>query len=300
MSLAECLHLVFVSEHKLTSIIVYTIISNKVLVWVVHLIGDMENTTTIWGYWGEFLFCWPRRCQPDSMLFDVLGVNVGNLCLHWSLLSRLPSSGHCVLWTMHVSLVKINPPVHSTRFRITIGGSWRNHRLWWQHLAEGPSYLIKLTKCGLQSQLRDRKIRVRIATILSDEFYPEEGVPTGGVLAVTCFGLKINEFPSCIARDIFRALFVDDLVICFRGRSLDTIERHLQQAVDAIQECATRNGFKFAAQKCKVKHFTAALSRVHKPPAIRIGNTLCQWRSQQSSSGCGGTRAFPLRSTSVC
>ena len=98
--------------------------------------------------------------------------------------------------------------------------------------------------------LRDHRIRVRIGTILSDEFYPEEAVPTGGVLAVTCFDLKINELPSCIARDIFRALFVDDLAICFRGHFLDTIERHLQQAVNAIQEWTTRNGFKFAAQKC--------------------------------------------------
>ena len=48
--------------------------------------------------------------------------------------------------------------------------------------------------------LRDRRIRVKIGTTLSDEFYPEEGVPTGGVLAVTCFGLKINELPSCIAK----------------------------------------------------------------------------------------------------
>ena len=108
----------------------------------------------------------------------------------------------------------------------------------------------------------------------SDEFYPEEGVPTGGVLAVTCFGLNINDLPSCIAKDIFKALFVDDLAICFRGRSLDTIERHLQQAVNAIQEWATRNGFRFAAHKCKVIHFTAPRSRVQRPPIVRIGNTL--------------------------
>ena len=82
--------------------------------------------------------------------------------------------------------------------------------------------------------LRNRRIRIRIGTILSDEFQPEEGVPTGGVLAVTCYGLKINELPSCIARDVFRALFVDDLAICFHGRSLDTIETHLQHAVNAI------------------------------------------------------------------
>ena len=55
--------------------------------------------------------------------------------------------------------------------------------------------------------------------------------------------------------------------------SLDTIERHLQQAVNAIQEWATRNGFRFAAHKCKVIHFTAPRSRVQRPPIVRIGNT---------------------------
>ena len=48
------------------------------------------------------------------------------------------------------------------------------------------------TACFVSEYLRDRRIRVRIGIIVSDEFYPEEGVPTGGVLAVTCFGLKIN------------------------------------------------------------------------------------------------------------
>ena len=115
--------------------------------------------------------------------------------------------------------------------------------------------------------LRDRRIRVRI-----DGFYTEEGVPTGGVLAVTCFGIKINELASHIAMDIFRALFV--LAICFCGRSLDTIERHLQQSVSAIQEWATRNGFRFAAHKCKVVHFTAPRHKATRPPTITIGDTL--------------------------
>ena len=91
---------------------------------------------------------------------------------------------------------------------------------------------------------------------------------------VSCFGLKINELPSCIAKDIFKALFLDDLASCFRGRSLDTIERHLQQAMNAIEEWATRNGFRFAAHKCKVIHFTAPRSRAQRPPIVRIVNTL--------------------------
>ena len=109
---------------------------------------------------------------------------------------------------------------------------------------------------------------------LSDEFYPGEGVPTSGVLAVTCFVLKINELASLIVMDIFIVLFVDDLAICFRGRSLDTIERHLQQAVNAIQEWATKNGFRFAAHKCKVVHFTAHRNKVQRSPTIRISDTL--------------------------
>ena len=148
--------------------------------------------------------------------------------------------------------------------------------------------------------LRDRRIRVRIGTTLSDEFYPEEGDQTGGVLAVTCFGLKINELPSCIARDIFKALFVDDLAICFRGRSLDTIERHLQQAVNAIQEWATRNGYRFAApsaKSCVSLHHGLGL---RDPPLWGLETHFCQWRSPRSSLGCGGTRTSHLISTSVC
>ena len=53
-----------------------------------------------------------------------------------------------------------------------------------------------------------------------------------------------------------------------------SIERHLQQAVNVIQEWATRNGFRFAAHKCKVIHFTATWSRAQRPPIVRIGNTL--------------------------
>ena len=104
-------------------------------------------------------------------------------------------------------------------------------------------------------------------------FYPDEGVPTGGVLALACSGLKINELPSGVATNILRAIFVDDLAIYFRERSLDTIERHLQLAVNAIPEWAAWNGLRFAVHKCKVIHFYCTRSKVPRPPAIRIGDT---------------------------
>ena len=93
--------------------------------------------------------------------------------------------------------------------------------------------------------LRDRRIRVRIGNTLSDEFYPKEGVPTGGVLAVTCFGLKIKELPSLIGMDIYRALFVDDLAICFRR-----LAWHHRKTSTAGSKCHTGMGNKEWVQVC--------------------------------------------------
>ena len=93
------------------------------------------------------------------------------------------------------------------------------------------------------------------------------------------------------------SLLMTCMAICFRGRSLDTIESHFQQAVNAIQEWATGNGFRFVAHKCKVVHFTAPHSRTQWPPTVRIGNTP-QWRSRRNSSGFGEIRVSLSRNTS--
>ena len=122
--------------------------------------------------------------------------------------------------------------------------------------------------------IRDRRIGVRFGTTLSDEFYPEEGVPTGNVLAVTCFGLKINELPSGIAKDIFKALFVDDLAICFRGRPLATIERPSTAGSKCHTGMGDKEWFQVCSPQVQIVHFTAPRSRAQRPPNVRIGNTL--------------------------
>ena len=81
MKLNPWRHLVLASDHKHTSIIAYTFLTNDVLVCVAHLFGDAENIITIQRNCGEFLFLCPRLCQPGSMLCHALGVNVGSFCL---------------------------------------------------------------------------------------------------------------------------------------------------------------------------------------------------------------------------
>ena len=60
---------------------------------------------------------------------------------------------------------------------------------------------------------QDMDLGLKVEAAMASAEINAELVPIGGVLAVTCFGLKINELPSCIAKDIFKALFVDDLAI---------------------------------------------------------------------------------------
>ena len=142
-------------------------------------------------------------------------------------------------------------------------GIWDNLTVWYQAwFTQG--WIER--KASILSTPKDCTFKVRVGATLSDEFGTEEGVPTGGVLAVTCFGLKINDLTSHIPPDIFRALFVDDLAICSHA-----IERHLQDAMDAIQRWALQKGFKFAAHKCKILYFTAPRHKPEWHPNIRIG-----------------------------
>ena len=57
-------------------------------------------------------------------------------------------------------------------------------------------HVMNILHCVFMSQyLKHRRIRVRIGTTFSDELHTEIGIPTGGVLSVTCFGIK-NVFPT--------------------------------------------------------------------------------------------------------
>ena len=137
-----------------------------------------------------------------------------------------------------------------------------------------------LHRIGLRGRLpvfvaeyfRDRRIRVRIGTTLSWI------LPRGGCSNWWCPGCDMlwteDQWTALLhCQGHFQSTIVDDLSICFCGCSLNTIERHLQQSVNSIQQWATRNGFRFAAHKCKVIHFTAPQVRIQRLPIVRIGNT---------------------------
>ena len=51
------------------------------------------------------------------------------------------------------------------------------------------------------------------------------------------------------------SLYVDDFQICFRSKQVGTIERHLQQCLNNLQQWADQNGFRFSTTKTVCVHF---------------------------------------------
>ena len=107
----------------------------------------------------------------------------------------------------------------------------------------------------IQSFLEDRTMQVRVGSTLSDLYDQEQGVPQGSILSTTLFNIKINNIVNCLDTKIDGSLYVDDFGICYRSKNMRTIERHLQQSINRIEDWATNNGFKFSKSKTQCVHF---------------------------------------------
>ena len=114
----------------------------------------------------------------------------------------------------------------------------------------------------IKSFLADRSMQVRVGSTLSDQFEQAQGVPQGSILSTTLFNIKINNIVNCLDPKTEGSLYVDDFCICYRSKSMRTIERHLQQCLNKIENWALFNGFKFSKSKTQCVHF-CQLRKLH-------------------------------------
>ena len=121
----------------------------------------------------------------------------------------------------------------------------------------------------IKSFLEDRTIQVRVGSTLSDLYDQEQGVPQGAILSTTLFNVKLNDIINCLDYKTDGSLYVDDFCICFRSKNMRTIERHLQQCLNRIEDWATGNGFKFSKSKTQCVHFCQQ-RKIHNDPVLYI------------------------------
>ena len=68
------------------------------------------------------------------------------------------------------------------------------------------------------------------------------------------------------------SLYVDDFLICYRSKNMNTIERQLQLNLYKIQKWATENGFKFSKSKTVCMHF-CHLRKAYNDPILTLDET---------------------------
>ena len=116
-------------------------------------------------------------------------------------------------------------------------------------------------------------MQVRVGSSLSDQFEQAQGVPQGSILSTTLFNIKINNIVNCLDLKTEGSLYVDDFCICYRSKSMRTVERHLQQCLNKIENWALYNGFKFSKSKTQCVHF-CQLRKLHDNPQLYLYGSL--------------------------
>ena len=72
---------------------------------------------------------------------------------------------------------------------------------------------------------------------------------------------------NCLDPKTDGSLYVDGFCMCYRSTSMRTIERHLQQCINRIEDWALKNGFKFSKSKTQCIHF-CQLRKIHDDPEL--------------------------------
>jgi hypothetical protein len=120
--------------------------------------------------------------------------------------------------------------------------------------------------------LSDREFNVRVNSTYSDIQEQGMGVPQGSILSVTLFSIKINSLAKVLNDNIEGSLYVDDFLICYRGKNMNNIERQLQLCLNKIEKCAMEIGFKFSSSKTLGMHFCNKRG-LHPDPELKLYNS---------------------------
>lgn len=105
--------------------------------------------------------------------------------------------------------------------------------------------------------LCNRKFRVLVGNVESDEFPLENGVPQGSVLSVTLFLIGINGLADIIAshKGVKFLMYADDILVYRSGTNSTGNQTALQKCINSIDKHSKANGFQFSLEKTKGIHF---------------------------------------------
>ena len=149
----------------------------------------------------------------------------------------------------------------------------------WRH-----GVLRTLHECGLRGALpsfvanflRNRYLRVRVGSSLSDPHIISEGIPQGSVLSCTCFLLAINNITTVVPPTVKTLLYVDDFTMYVSGPSVRHLERQIQLALNALSRWTATSGFQFSPAATVSMHICKVRRCSRMVPNLTLAGTPVQ------------------------
>lgn len=129
--------------------------------------------------------------------------------------------------------------------------------------------LKAMEECGIRGPLKNmfknyllnRKIKVKIDGIFSDEMLTDTGVATGSISGPTCYIMQVNSLPNVIKR-CKCYMFADDTCIICADRNIQKIEEFLQTDLNNIIKWSHDNGIILNAKKNKIYAYTLSICKL--------------------------------------
>ena len=101
----------------------------------------------------------------------------------------------------------------------------------------------------VENFMRDREFNVRIGTTMSANYIQEMGVSQASIISPTLVNLKTNSITKCLLQNVDPSLYVDDFLISYLSKNLNSVERKLQLCLRNLKVWCNENGFKFLPTK---------------------------------------------------
>lgn len=124
----------------------------------------------------------------------------------------------------------------------------------------------------IQNFTDSRTISVRCGASISQAFSLDNGIPQGSVLSGTLFGIAINSIADCLPPDVLGCLYVDDMGVFVRSKSVQEADRKLAVIIKSLTKWCDRTGFRFSPEKTCVVHFCRRRS-CPRNPSLSLNDT---------------------------
>lgn len=144
-----------------------------------------------------------------------------------------------------------------------------------------PLILKKLHDWGLKGPLpvfiknflHGRSIRVCYGDAMSPTYPLDNGTPQGSSISCTLFIIAINTVVEYLPPNTLSCLYVDDLGIFCKGKTIEEIQSVLNPVLDSLTAWSLQTGFSFSQEKTVAMHFCR--KRCHTEPKLVLnGNVI--------------------------